>query len=68
MIIHVRHCFSDDLPPSVNKMFASLPLGNKQKHKMSMLPETRALLEDFYAPTNQALADMLHDERYLWRD
>jgi hypothetical protein len=34
-----------------------------------MLPETRALLEEFYAPFNQKLAQLMgDDERYLWKD
>lgn len=33
-----------------------------------MLPETRQLLEDFYAPYNKRLAALLQDDRYLWRD
>ncbi|KAG1659112.1 hypothetical protein FOA52_015905 [Chlamydomonas sp. UWO 241] len=34
-----------------------------------MLPETRALLEEFYAPFNQKLAKLMgDDERYLWKD
>uniref|UniRef100_A0A7R9YQ49 Sulfotransferase n=1 Tax=Chlamydomonas euryale TaxID=1486919 RepID=A0A7R9YQ49_9CHLO len=33
-----------------------------------MLPETRELLEKFFAPYNAKLAKMLGDERYLWND
>ncbi|GLI71601.1 hypothetical protein VaNZ11_016865 [Volvox africanus] len=40
---------------------------NSDKYK-KMLPETRALLEDFYQPFNERLAEILSDDRYLWRD
>ena len=32
----------------------------------SMLPETRATLDDFYAPFNRRLADALGDQRFTW--
>ncbi|KDD72994.1 hypothetical protein H632_c2653p0, partial [Helicosporidium sp. ATCC 50920] len=31
-----------------------------------MLPETRAMLEDFYKPHNARLARLMGDDRYLW--
>jgi hypothetical protein len=34
----------------------------------AMLPETRAALSAFYAPFNDALATLLADERFRWRD
>lgn len=33
-----------------------------------MLPETRALLEEFYAPYNEMLADLLGDARFNYND
>jgi N-acetylgalactosamine 4-sulfate 6-O-sulfotransferase len=33
-----------------------------------MLPETRTALTAFYAPFNEALATLLGDERFAWRD
>ncbi|KAK7471387.1 hypothetical protein BaRGS_00035939 [Batillaria attramentaria] len=33
-----------------------------------MLAETRAMLDDFYRPHNQRLAELLHDRRFLWQD
>ena len=33
-----------------------------------MQAETKALLDDVYAPYNRLLADLLRDERYLWSD
>ncbi|KAH9520054.1 Carbohydrate sulfotransferase 15 [Bulinus truncatus] len=33
-----------------------------------MLPETRAILEEFYARFNEDLASLLNDSRFLWRD
>eukprot|EP00199_Chlamydomonas_sp_CCMP681_P002227 CAMPEP_0119102214 /NCGR_PEP_ID=MMETSP1180-20130426/1033_1 /TAXON_ID=3052 ORGANISM="Chlamydomonas cf sp, Strain CCMP681" /NCGR_SAMPLE_ID=MMETSP1180 /ASSEMBLY_ACC=CAM_ASM_000741 /LENGTH=399 /DNA_ID=CAMNT_0007086459 /DNA_START=16 /DNA_END=1215 /DNA_ORIENTATION=- len=33
-----------------------------------MLPETAALLKEFYRPYNEKLAQLLADDRYLWKD
>lgn len=33
-----------------------------------MLPETKAVLDDFYRPFVTKFADLLHDQRFLWRD
>ena len=33
----------------------------------AMLPEARALVDQFYAPYNSRLAELLGDERFLWR-
>ena len=33
-----------------------------------MLNETRVILDDFYRPYNQDLADMLQDNRFLYLD
>ncbi|GLC45471.1 hypothetical protein PLESTB_000317600 [Pleodorina starrii] len=40
---------------------------NSDKYK-KMLPETRAMLEEFYRPFNERLAQVLGDDRWLWRD
>ena len=31
-----------------------------------MMPETRKLLTDFYAPYNKQLVKLIGDERFLW--
>lgn len=46
----------------------SMPVKNVGKDKSKMLPETRKLLQDFYAPFNAMLSKQLGDERYLWKD
>lgn len=33
-----------------------------------MMPETMDILNDFYEPFMENLADILQDERFLWRD
>ena len=33
-----------------------------------MLKETQTLLDDFYRPFNELLAELLHDDKYLWKD
>lgn len=41
---------------------------NKNSDKYEkMLPKTRTLLNDFYKPYNQRLAEQLKDDRYLWK-
>jgi len=44
-----------------------MPVKNVGKDKTDMLPETRKMLEEFYAPFNAMLASKLSDERYLWK-
>ncbi len=60
------------LPDHVIRDVNQLPVLNKRgqrKQKVGpMLTETRKLLEDFYRPFKQALAQLLNDEHYLWRD
>lgn len=43
-----------------------MPAKNVGSKREEMLPKTRKMLEDFYAPFNQRLAQKLGDERYLW--
>ncbi len=38
------------------------------RNKDDMLPETRALLDNFYGKYNMMLAELLGDERLLWKD
>uniref|UniRef100_A0A061RGM4 N-acetylgalactosamine 4-sulfate 6-O-sulfotransferase n=2 Tax=Tetraselmis sp. GSL018 TaxID=582737 RepID=A0A061RGM4_9CHLO len=45
----------------------SLPKRNQQE-KDGMLPETRAMLEKFYKPFNNRLADALNDNRFTWKE
>ena len=33
-----------------------------------ILPESRAILDEFFEPYNRQLAELLNDERYLWKD
>lgn len=33
-----------------------------------MLNKTRTMLEEFYKPYNKQLAELLHDNKYLWED
>ena len=31
-----------------------------------MRPDTREILREFYSPFNKDLAELLHDDQYLW--
>lgn len=41
---------------------------NAMKHKSKMLTKTRELLNEFYAPFNTKLAEMLKNPEYLWHE
>ena len=41
---------------------------NVQKTQMEMLPETRAILSEFYLPFNEMLVELTGDRRFLWED
>ena len=41
---------------------------NQQKAHVAMLPETRALLSQFFRPFNERLAELTGDKRFLWSD
>ena len=38
------------------------------RHYSGQLPETRRILDEFYAPFNKRLAKILGDEKWLWSD
>ena len=38
------------------------------KEKLSLLEETKKILIDLYEPHMKELAEMLDDDRYLWKD
>ena len=47
----------------------SMPHSNTNPVSIApMLPQTKALLERFFAPYNQQLAELLGDEKFLWKD
>ena len=46
-------------------LIGQMDRANIQK-KSGMLPETRKMLEEFYAPYNARLAEALGDPRYRW--
>ncbi len=41
---------------------------NKAREHSDMLPETRVLLQQFYAPFNEKLAALLSDNLFLWKN
>ena len=41
---------------------------SRSPEEATMLPETKALLQDFFEPFNAKLAELLEDSRYLWKD
>ncbi|XP_076434560.1 carbohydrate sulfotransferase 15-like isoform X1 [Babylonia areolata] len=47
---------------------ASLSVYNKGRHYNTgpMLPETRRLLQEFYAPFNAQMAALMNSDKYLW--
>ncbi|GFH27487.1 sulfotransfer_1 domain-containing protein [Haematococcus lacustris] len=56
------------LSPSEWNTVMAMPPRNKNSDKYEkMWPQSRALLQEFYAPFNRKLADLLQDDRYLWQ-
>eukprot|EP00899_Mesostigma_viride_P013848 jgi/Mesvir1/22464/Mv18494-RA.1 len=62
-------------PDVWGKMLASPPTNQRGQRTQGcgagaqdMLPETREMLREFYAPYNRQLAAMLADDRFLWED
>ncbi|BFZ25491.1 hypothetical protein BsWGS_28530 [Bradybaena similaris] len=58
---------SDSMLDSIVKQNRRLQ-NDKKKTAGPMFEETRKLLQEFYAPCNQDLADLFGDDRYLWLD
>ncbi len=44
------------------------PVTDDPSIELVMRNETKQILEEFYAPYNQLLSDLLEDERFLWKD
>ena len=59
---------SDEVSMHIRKHDAVNTRKDSTNHIGPMLPETRQLLLDFYAPFNQELAELLNDDKYLWND
>jgi hypothetical protein len=60
-----------DMPVDDEEWAAIIGPAVKNKHRtarLPMLPETKALLEQFYRPYNILLARALKDRRFLWGD
>ena len=58
--------FSDPYDPVIAAQIGeSSQLNTNDEKKPEMLPETKELLDQFYKPYNQQLAQILHDDNYL---
>ena len=64
-IPHFKSGIFDDLISHPSNVFATR---FSEVKVLPMLPETKPVLEKFFKPFNQALARLLEDERYLWKD
>ncbi len=63
---------SQPTPELMEAIDSSLPV-NTRRHDPDrslepMLPETKALLDDFFRPFNKRLAKLLKDPRFLWEN
>ena len=56
-----------DLRPASTRWLHTHRENRQQKHR-AMLPETRALLTEFFRPYNQALVELTGDKQFLWTD
>lgn len=50
------------------ELIADHKVSNKIQSIGSMLPETKILLREFYAPFNEKLSTLLGDKKFLWDD
>ena len=57
----------DPLPYKTTKMLAKHK-ENRQILHMEMLPETRAILSEFFNPFNEMLVELTGDKRFLWKN
>ena len=48
------------------KRSLNIHINVSRKNSLHMLPETRQVLEKFYRPYNERLANLLQDERFRW--
>ena len=55
----------DSLPYQSIKALATFKK-NEKKVLMEMLPETRAILSEFFRPFNEMLVELTGDKRFLW--
>ena len=63
--------FKDALPQKKLEEFCETEKKYVNSNKVKagpMLPETEQLLRDFFTDKNKELADLLNDEKYLWKD
>ena len=61
------HCFPaglKELSPEQDSVITNMPVRNRNSRSDRILPETVALLRDFYGPFNQKLAQLLQDDRW----
>ena len=63
---------TENLKEDQNRKILREGHANSQKSNTSpsswMLPETRALLTEFYSPFNERLALLLNSSKFLWAD
>ncbi len=61
--------FSDEeINESKKAEITSTKIRRKGMERKVMLPQTRTLLQTFYAPFNQKLGRLLGDDRFLWTE
>ena len=53
------------LDPFTNKK--SERIERYRNHRVAMLNKTRSVLDNFFRPYNQRLAEMLGDDKWLWK-
>lgn len=58
------------MPEYALQELSSRPVSNRGRHYSvgAMLPATEKLLQKFYAPFNEQLAEVLNNQNYLWRE
>ncbi len=66
---YATDAFPDEMRSSIQEAPVSMSKTNTASEEVgAMWQSTRRLLDEFYAPHNEILANMLNDERFLWKE
>ena len=71
MDFHSVLYFLDPAPTDKLKEIGDAPRVNANRYSYDIGPmqaSTRKALDDFYQPFNEALAHIMEDQRFLWKD
>ena len=68
--IALPYLITDPNPPTFDQIVSHDPTNHRRQSDLElgdMLPRTRSMLKEFYAPFNQELAQMMGSDAFLWK-